>query len=128
MIVAYTSPTESGLHAKALHDADLLEEAARREGVERERDSWKNASYTWEQNYNRSETRAEAAEAREKGLREKIKPFADFADALSESCPDNVALGIFAGGAVQFGPDKGATVGDLRAVRAALAQKEPGNG
>jgi hypothetical protein len=34
MIVAYTSPTESGLHAKALHDADLLEEAARREGVE----------------------------------------------------------------------------------------------
>jgi hypothetical protein len=55
-------------------------------------------------------------------MREALKPFAAFADALAEEVPDDIALGIFAGGAMRFGPSGGsADVGSLRKARASLA-------
>lgn len=57
---------------------------------------------------------------------EALKPFAAFADALSEEVPDDIALGIFADGAMRFGPSGGsADVGSLRKARAALAAPQP---
>lgn len=58
-----------------------------------------------------------AFDAMEKAL----KPFVEFADALSDEVADNIALGIIAGGALRFGPSGCACVGDLRAAVTALA-------
>lgn len=55
-----------------------------------------------------------------------LKPFAKFAEALKDEVPDTIALGLFAGGDIRFGPD-GASVGDLRraaALLAAITQEE----
>lgn len=54
-------------------------------------------------------------------LLEALKPFAAFAEALNEAVPDDIAIGIYADGAMRFGPSGGATVGDLRKARAAIA-------
>lgn len=51
-----------------------------------------------------------------------LRPFAAFAEALNEAVPDDIAIGIYADGAMRFGPSGGATVGDLRKARAALAK------
>jgi hypothetical protein len=58
----------------------------------------------------------------EQDLLDALRPFSDFADALNEAVPDNIAIGIYADGAMRFGPSGGATVGDLRKARAALAK------
>lgn len=53
-------------------------------------------------------------------VRKALEPFAAFAEALSEDVPDEIALGIFADGALRFGPGS-VTVGDLRKARSAIA-------
>ena len=53
-------------------------------------------------------------------MREALEPFAKFADGLSEKTPDDISLGIFAGGGMSFGPGA-TTVGALRHARAILA-------
>lgn len=49
-----------------------------------------------------------------------LQRFSDFADALSEIVPDNMALGLLTDG-LAIGPCA-PTVGDLRAARAAIAK------
>lgn len=49
-----------------------------------------------------------------------LEPFAKFADALNEAVPDDIALGIFADGAMRFGPSGDANLGSLRRARATL--------
>lgn len=53
--------------------------------------------------------------------RQALEPFARFADALNEAMPDEIALGFFCGGGMNFGPSGGACIGDLRRARAALS-------
>ena len=52
-------------------------------------------------------------------MREALEPFARFADGLTDECPDFISLGIFAGGAMSFGPGA-CNVGALRIARQAL--------
>lgn len=68
---------------------------------------------------------AKEVESRIKALEEALRPFANFADALNEDVPDEISLGIFAGGAMRFGPSGGATLASLRAARAALKNRTP---
>ena len=56
--------------------------------------------------------------------RKVLEPFAAFAEALNETVPDDISIGIFAGGAMRFGPSGGASVKDLRAARVALTDEE----
>lgn len=58
-------------------------------------------------------------------LTKALAPFAAFADALSEIVPDNIAIGIFADGAMRFGPSGGADVGSLRNAARALSLSRP---
>lgn len=58
--------------------------------------------------------------------RQALKPFAAFAEALNERVPNEIAIGIFADGGMRFGPNGGATVGDLRKARAALLEPSDG--
>lgn len=67
-----------------------------------------------------------AAEARVKEMEAALEPFAAFADALSENVPDAIAIGIYADGAMRFGPSGGANVGSLRAARSLSPIKEAG--
>jgi hypothetical protein len=71
-----------------------------------------------------AEARATAAETRVARLQSALEPFAAFADALSEETPDGIAIGIYADGAMQFGPAGGVDVGKLRAARSALGKAE----
>lgn len=71
--------------------------------------------------------RAEAAEAEVSKLKAQVetarvalKPFSNFAEALADLVPDEISIGIFAGGAMRFGPSGGASVGDMRTASAAL--------
>jgi hypothetical protein len=63
----------------------------------------------------------EANQARIAELEKALRPFADFADALNEELPDNISIGIFADGAMRFGPSGGPDLASLRAARAALS-------
>jgi len=49
---------------------------------------------------------------------EALKPFGAFADALRDETPDEVALGLYTGGTIVFGPGV-PSVGDLRRARTA---------
>lgn len=69
----------------------------------------------------RERRRAEAAEGKLAEAVKVLEPFAIFADALNESMPDNIAIGIYADGAMRFGPNGGASVNHLRAARTFLA-------
>jgi len=63
-------------------------------------------------------------------MREALEPFAKFADALNEQMPDEISLGFFCNGGMQFGPGCG-TIGDLRRARDAYTltrAKEQTNG
>ena len=48
---------------------------------------------------------------------EGLEPSAIFADALDDETPDEIAIGIYAGGGMQFGPSGGMNVGHLRIAR-----------
>jgi hypothetical protein len=61
------------------------------------------------------------ARARIAVLEKALKPFAAFADALNDRIPDDIAIGIFAEGAMRFGPSGGVDLGSLRAARAAIS-------
>ena len=64
-----------------------------------------------------------AAERRIGELREGLKPFAIFGEALTTIVSHDAALGMFCDGAMRFGPSGGANIGDLR--RAASLLQEP---
>ncbi len=58
---------------------------------------------------------------------EALRPFAEFAEAMNENVPDDIALGIFAEGGMRFGPNGGANLGSLRIARAVLTAYDKRN-
>jgi hypothetical protein len=69
-----------------------------------------------------NKARADAADAEIATLREALEPFAKFADVLNEQMPDDLSLGFYCDGGMNFGPGC-ARLSDLRSARAALARK-----
>jgi len=105
--------------ARALRRSD----GARIAELEREREIARGVEQTAVDRLNALTARAEAAEACEKGLREKIKPFVDFGKRYVDRDGWNISGQSVCRERIvdHFGPS------DFREV-AALAQKEPGNG
>jgi hypothetical protein len=76
---------------------------------------WENDNYVPDT----KDKRIEELHAKVAKLSEALKPFANFAEYLSDACPDNIALGIYADGGMQFGPG-GVSVADLRLANKTL--------
>lgn len=68
--------------------------------------------------------RADALAADLERARALLQPFANFANALNEAVPDEIAVGIFADGGMRFGPNGGVNLRSLRAARAFLTSGE----
>lgn len=113
-------------HMKAMHEDEWPDDptSAKLSGIAAENAALKEQLAAAEQARAVAEANLELRSMSNEGLRqligemiEGLEPSAIFADALDDETPDEIAIGIYAGGGMQFGPSGGMNVGHLRIAR-----------